>query len=96
MIGRVLELLVGLILLFFVWSQVILPAFRGHPLFPVFDTARRRARRALAEAHELELQTQLNIEAEQIKARTAQEAMRSDQEISNTYDGLIEKQERRQ
>jgi hypothetical protein len=95
MLWRILFLLLASGVVVFVWTQIVFPAYRGHALFPMLDTSRSRARKALKDAKENELETYLKIEAEKVKARTAQTAMRADQEISDHYDGLINEQENR-
>jgi len=95
MIWRALFVLVAASAVMFIWGQIIWPAYKNKPLFPWFDTSKRRAKQALKEAKDQELETRLKIEAEKVKARVAAVELNGEQEVQQQYDDMIKEQERK-
>lgn len=91
MLIRGLILLVAAGACWFIASQVLVPAWRGRDLFPLFDTSKRRAKAALKEAQDLEAETKLRTETERIRVRVEVARIESDDDTHRQYDELIER-----
>ena len=63
-----LELLAYVALLYIALTQVVLPLFRGTPLFPLFHSGERKLEQALADANEEVLSAALQKKVEERRA----------------------------
>lgn len=93
MIIRIALLGIAALLILFIFSQVIYPALRNRPLFPMLNFRRMRLNRKLEALRAAETDTRLRLEAERLQIRVTELDLLSDAEINEAYDQLIRKQE---
>lgn len=95
MLFRLLFLLVVAVVVLFMWTQVMLPAWQGKDFFPLFNTSKRKAKRELREVKDDAAEQKIRIETEELRTRVTLEKLDADQEIDKQLDDLIDKQEKR-
>lgn len=90
---RLLMLFAGVLTIFGICSQVLLPALRNRPLFPILNRKRARLHKKLEALRAAETDTRLRAETERLRVRVAELDITSEAEINDAYDKLIKDQE---
>lgn len=91
---RLMSFSIAILGIIFFVTQIILPAFMGRTMFPLFRSKTREAESKLQEARRKKYEAKLQKQA----AKTESEYVRIEQEarhtIDDTYDELIEEEEK--